>query len=101
MRRIGSHLLALGLVLTATAARAEEVEFSQTVDRTEVGDEDTFNLTVSSSAGNTDNIRTPVTDDFEVLSRSSSTQMSFSMGTGAPGMRRTIRITLVMRANRT
>jgi hypothetical protein len=106
MTRIGRHsaLLVLsfaGISLLATSALAAEVELSQSVDRTEVGDEDTFRLTITSSAGGADDIRPGVTDDFEILSRSTSTQMSFSMGTGSPGMRKTTRYTLILRANKT
>src|SRR5687767_4798703 len=104
MRRIGRARIpvaALAALLLAVPAAAAEVEFSQSVDRTEVGDEDTFRLTIVSSAGGADDIRPGLNDDFEVLSRSTSTQMSFSMGTGQPGMRRTTRYTLILRANKT
>jgi len=100
MRRIG-RALTVGLVLLSPVALAAEVEFSQSVDRTEVGDQDTFRLTIVASAGGADDIRPGLNDDFEVLSRSTSTQMSFSMGSGSPGMRRTTRYTLVLRANKT
>lgn len=96
MGRIGSAL-ALLLALPAGA-----VEFYQTVDRTQVGTEDTFHLTVvMSDAPDDAKVAFPSTPDFEVLSNSQSTQMSYTLGSGGVGtIKRVQRWTLTMRANR-
>jgi hypothetical protein len=105
MRRTGRSeagaVAVLASLVALTALAAGDVSITQTVDRTEVGDEDTFRLTVSATGGSLEDIKLPQTDDFETLSRSSSTQMSLSLGGGGAGMKRTVRYTLVMRANRT
>lgn len=92
---------ALALVLLSGVARAE-VEFYQTVDRTRVGTEDTFRLTiVVGDAPDAATVQFPAPNDFEVLSRSQSTQMSYSLGGGGTGViKRVQKYTLVMRANR-
>lgn len=103
MRRIGDSLpltTCLGLLL-AGSARAE-VELSQAVDRHQVGTEDTFRLTVVLSGAPEDaRLELPSSEDFEVLSRSQSTQMSFQMGGGGSHVQRVQKYVLVMRANRT
>jgi hypothetical protein len=104
MRRTGRHIARVALVgwlVAAGVALAANVELSQSVDRTELGDEDTFRLTVSLSGGDPDDLVLPRSEDFEVLSRQSRTQMSIQMGGGRTGMQRTTVYTLVMRANRT
>lgn len=94
-------LLAVGLLL-ASSAYAEEVEFHQSVDRDEVGTEDTFRLTVVvANAPDGAELRLPSSEDFEVLSRSQSTQMSYQLGGGGLGtLRRAQTYVLVMRANK-
>ncbi len=104
MRRIGSGravLAALSLLLTAMPAWAE-VEFYQTVDRTEVGTEDVFQLTVVIVDPPDDaQVRFPAPDDFEVLSTSQSTQRSIQMSGGGPPVIQTVRKhVLMMRAKR-
>lgn len=100
MRRTG-RAAALTLGLLAAVAHAE-VEFYQTVDRNKVGTEDTFRLTiVVGDAPDAATVQFPAPNDFEVLSRSQSTQMSYSLGTGGTGViKRVQKYTLVMRANR-
>ncbi len=84
-----------------TGLPAWATEFEQSVDRTEVGTEDTFRLTVTlSDPPEGASVRFPESDDFEVLSRSSSTQMSYRMTGGAGVISRVQTWTLVMRANR-
>ena len=98
MQKIGS---ALALLLAAPALG--QVEFYQSVDRSEVGTEDTFQLTVViTNAPDGAQLKLPSSNDFETLSRSQSTQMSYQMGFGQGGasMKRTQVYTLVMRANR-
>jgi hypothetical protein len=104
MRRTGSGgaaLAALALLLAAMPAWAG-VEFYQTVDRTEVGTEDIFQLTVV-VVDPPDNAQPqfPAPDDFEVLSSSQSTQRSIEMSGGGPPVIQTVRkYVLMMRANR-
>lgn len=98
MAKIGS---ALALMLVAVPAGA--AEFYQTVDRNQVGTEDTFRLTVvMSDAPDDAKVAFPSSNDFEVLSNSQSTQMSYTLGAGGVGqIKRVQRWTLTMRANRT
>jgi hypothetical protein len=73
------------------------------VDRTQVGTEDTFRLTVVVS-GAPDNARVqlPSSDVLEVLSKSQGMQTSVQFGSsGSPEIRRSQQYTLVMRATRT
>jgi hypothetical protein len=88
--------------LVAGSAFAADVKFYQTVDRNEVGTEDTFRLTIV--VGNAPEGATPqfpAPRDFEVMSRSQSTQMSYSFSGGGPGtIERIVKYVLVMRANR-
>lgn len=98
MRRIGRVLF---VWLVSSAAWAADVQFYQTVDQTEVGLDETFQLTVVSENAEDAEVRFPATEDFEVLSKSQSTQMSYSFGSGLSGnVQRTQRYVLVMRANR-
>ncbi|MFZ5467837.1 MAG: BatD family protein [Myxococcota bacterium] len=94
-------LLAFGLLAAATV-EAAEVELYQTVDRNQVGTEDTFRLTVVvANAPDTAQLQLPAPQDFEVLSRSQSTQMSYQLGGGGAGsIQRVQKYVLVMRANR-
>ncbi|MBM4378853.1 MAG: protein BatD [Deltaproteobacteria bacterium] len=99
MRRIGSAAAVLALLVAAGPALAA-TEFYQSVDRAEVGTEDTFALTVVvSNAPDGAELRLPRGDGFEVLSKSQSTQMSYSFGSGGGSMQRMQKHTLVLRAN--
>jgi hypothetical protein len=80
--------------LWSTAALAEVV-FSQKVDRTEVGLQDTFRLTISVGGVSGAQLTPGESDDFEVLSRSQSTQMAL----GPSGFTSTETFSYVMRAN--
>ncbi|MEW5739566.1 MAG: BatD family protein [Myxococcota bacterium] len=99
MARTGSALL---LLLLAAPALAADVEFHMSADRTRVGTEDTFRVDIV--VGNAPEgavVQFPAPADFEVLSRSQSTQMSYSIGPGGAGvMKNVLKYTLVMRANR-
>ncbi len=99
MARIGS---ALAVLLLATPAMAE-VEFYQTIDRDKVGTEDTFRLTiVVAGAPDGATVQFPAPADLEVLSRSQSTQMSYSIGAAGTGnIKHVQKYTLTLRANRT
>jgi hypothetical protein len=104
MRRTGSGgpaLVVLALLLAAMPAWAS-IEFYQTVDRTEVGTEDIFQLTVV-VVDPPDNaqVQFPAPDDFEVLSSSESTQRSIEMsGSGPPVIQTVRKHVLMMRASR-
>jgi hypothetical protein len=101
MKKTGSAALVLGTLLVAGVAHAE-LEFYQTVDRNKVGTEDTFHLTiVVGDAPDGATVQFPAPNDFEVLQRSQSTQMSYSLGSGNAGViKRVQKYTLTMRANR-
>lgn len=80
-----------------------EAEISMQADREKVGTEDTFRLEiVVSNAPEGAVLQLPVAEDFEVLGRSQSTQMSYSLGAGGQGsITQVQKHTLTMRANRT
>ncbi len=107
MRRTGSGpaaLAALSVVLVALVAlpARADVEFYQTVDRTEVGTEDIFQLTivVKDPPGDAQ-VQLPNADGFEVLSSSQSTENLINMSGGRPPSIQSVRkYVLVMRANR-
>jgi len=104
MRRTGSPgawALCVALLLVSRGAVAADVEFYQVVDRNELGTEDVFRLTiVSTNAPDGAKLKLPASDDFEILSRSQSTEMSVQMGTGTTTLRRTLKTVLVLRATR-
>ncbi|HVE84790.1 MAG TPA: BatD family protein [Myxococcales bacterium] len=107
MRRTGSQVRAWVVVAVAAAASspafaAERPEFHQSADRKEVGTEDTFRLTiVIANAPDGAQLKLPSTDDFETLSKSQSTEMSYQMIGPGPGViKRVQKWVLVMRANR-
>jgi hypothetical protein len=91
------------LALLATApAWADEIQFYMTADRTEVGSEDAFRVTVVSvDAPPNAQVKLPESDDFEILSSSRSSQRSISLSGGGPAVIQDItRYTLVVRASR-
>ncbi|MBI3184605.1 MAG: protein BatD [Myxococcales bacterium] len=99
LRWAGPAAAALSVLLSSTALA--EVELYQSVDRNEVGTEDTFRLSiVVSGAPDTAQLQFPAPEDFEVLSRSQSTQMSYHFGGGGSSIKRVQKYELVMRANR-
>lgn len=98
MRRTGRSLLIL--VLAASPAFASST-FYQTVDRNEVGTEDTFTLTITLKDPPADARMTPgKSDDFEVLASHTGVQSSFSIGPNGSQISRAQTLTLTMRANR-
>ncbi|NVJ27971.1 MULTISPECIES: BatD family protein [Myxococcus] len=106
MRRTGSSgpvAVLVGLALLASApAWAAGLEFYQTVNREEVGSEDTFLLTVVTVDAPADaKVKLPASDDFEVVNSSRSTQRSVSWSGGGPAnIQDVTKYVLVMRANR-
>ncbi|MCY1001705.1 BatD family protein [Myxococcus sp. MISCRS1] len=107
MRRTGSFgagvVLAVLALLVSGPAWSAGLEFYQTVDRQEVGSEDTFRLTVVSADAPPDaKVRLPQSDDFEVLNSSRSTQRSVSWSGGGPAnIQEVTKYVMVLRANRT
>jgi len=105
MARTGSALrliIAAALLLAPALAGAAEPEFYMTVDRARVGTEDTFSVDiVVGNAPEGSTIAFPAANDFEVLSRSETNQMSYSVGTGGTGVIKQLRrYSLILRANR-
>ena len=104
MRRTGSKSIAAlaALLFFAGASSAfADVEFYQSVDRDQVGVEDSFHLTIVASGAPEDaQIQFPSSNDFEVLSRSQSTQMSYQLGGAGASFNRTQKFVLVMRAKK-
>ncbi|NTX59294.1 protein BatD [Myxococcus sp. CA051A] len=106
MRRTGSSgpvAVLVGLALLASApAWAAGLEFYQTVNREEVGSEDTFLLTVVTVDAPADaKVKLPRSDDFEVVNSSRSTQRSVSWSGGGPAnIQDVTKYVMVMRANR-
>jgi hypothetical protein len=102
MARTGNALAIAGLLLAAAPSVAAELEFYMTVDRNKVGTEDTFRCEiVVSNAPEGAVVQFPAPNDFEVLSRSESTQMSYSVGAGGMGQIKQVRkYTLILRATR-
>ena len=90
MRRTGSGrtaLLAVLALLATAPAWAADIEFYQTVDRNEVGTDDTFRLTVVVvDAPSNAQVRLPESNDFEVLSSSRGSQRSISLSGGGPAV---------------
>lgn len=89
MRRTGSGQMAVLAVLALLAASPAwaDIEFYQQVDRTEVGTEDTFRLTVVvADAPPSAQVQLPAPRDFEVLSTSRSSQRSIQLSGGGPAV---------------
>jgi hypothetical protein len=107
MRRTGSQaalaiaLVAVALLVAAGRALAAEPVVTQDVDRTEVGVDDTFVLTVRAvDAPSGSTIQLPDVPDVETLSTSRGTRSSIQFGSGGPRVRQTSTLTARMRANR-
>ncbi|EAU63003.1 BatD family protein [Stigmatella aurantiaca] len=104
MRRTGNGWRGVlaGLAVLASAPAWAAVEFYQSVDRTEVGTEDAFRLTVVVvDAPPSAQVQFPAPKDFEVLSSSRSSQRSIQLSGGGPAVIQDVtKHTLVMRALR-
>ncbi|MFL5346892.1 MAG: BatD family protein [Hyalangium sp.] len=105
MRRTGSGRTALlaGLALLAASPAWADIEFYQSVDRNEVGTEDTFRLTVVVvDAPPSAQVQLPAPRDFEVLSSSRSTQRSIQLSGGGPAVIQDVtKHLMILRATRT
>src|SRR5260370_5371505 len=104
MKRIGNWKFApaiFALLGAASTPAWAEIEFYQSVDRNEIGVEDAFRLTlVASDAPENAQIQFPASPDFQVLSKSQSTQMSLQLGGAGSTFKRTQKYVLTMRATR-
>ena len=105
MRKIGRaafgwFICALPLAFAGPALA--QIELSQSLDRTEVGLDDTFHLTVTvSDAPDSAQFQFPFSSDFSVLGKSESSQISYQFGGSGPGgIHRSHHYVLLMRANR-
>ena len=87
--RPGLALAGLAVLLAAANARASEPSFAARVDRTEVGQGDSFTLeiTLSVENGRVDNYRAPELRGFRVLSEHPSQSTQVQMGGGQTFMR--------------
>jgi hypothetical protein len=76
-------------------------DISQSVDRSEVGLDDTFRLTVTvSDEPDSAQLQFPIGTGFDVLSKSESSQVSYQLGSGGAVVQRTHKYMLLMRPNR-
>jgi hypothetical protein len=95
--------LALSLVPAGALAAADEPDVSASLDRDEVALDDTLTLSVAvtvSSRGEAGDLHLPALRDFDIVSRSSSEQVSFVFSGGAPSFRRTTVTTLSLTPHR-
>jgi hypothetical protein len=101
MRRIGNPWWAYAALLAASSAAASDVELYQTVDRPEVGTEDTFRLTVVTVNAPADaKLRLPDLSQFEVLSNTPMSQTSIQVTNSGTEMQRIRKQVLVLRPRR-
>lgn len=99
MAKTGKSLAVFALLCAAPALA--ETEFYQTVDRNPVGTEETFHLTVVvSDAPQDSSLQVPASPDFEVIQKSTSTQMSYQIVNGKGQIKQVQKYTFTMRANR-
>jgi hypothetical protein len=103
-RALAAILLSAAL-LPAAEASAAEVDFYAVVDREQLGVEDTLTLTVTLSEDahdpGQDDLKLPEAPDFDVLSRTQSSRMEFSMsGTGPPTFRKVREFTVLLSPRR-
>jgi hypothetical protein len=90
----------LVFALLCAAPALAETEFYQTVDRNPVGTEETFHLTVVvSDAPQDSSLQVPASPDFEVIQKSTSTQMSYQIVNGKGQIKQVQKYTFLMRAN--
>ncbi len=104
MTRTGEvlKLAAVCLFVAATAASAEELAFYQTVDRNEVGLEDTLRLTVVlQNVPRGARLDLPEFDGFEVISRTPVDQTSIKVDNQGSRIDRVTQWVIVLRAKKT
>ena len=100
MRRTGSQLAAaVALALAGAALGAETPTVTQEVDRTEVGTDDIFVLTVRAvDAPSGSSIQLPDVPTVETLGTSRAVQSSIRFGSGGPRVQQISTLTVRMRA---
>jgi hypothetical protein len=100
MRRTGSALCALSLLLAATAAEAA-VEVQAETDRSEVGVGDTFVLTIrATNAPRGAEFQLPPFEGAEVLSTQRGMSTNIQLGSGGPVLRQELTVTVFLRPTR-
>lgn len=95
--------LAFALPLRPAGAAADEPEVAASVDRDELALDETLTLSLvvtTSSRGDAGELQPPALRDFDVVSRSTSEQVSFAFGSNAPNFRRTAVTTLQLTPHR-
>jgi hypothetical protein len=104
-RRIGRALrLALLVALPALAWKGVEVELSATADAREIALDGTLTLRIAvsyASKADTGALQIPTFADFDVVSRSQSEQVTFTLSNSAPSFRRTVITSLALTPRRT
>lgn len=100
MAKIGrSGLVTAAVVLGLAAPALAEVTVAQSVDRAEVGSDDTFRVTVTvSGLEHEAELALPRSRDLEIVGQSQSTQTSYASGASGVTANRQQQITLIMRA---
>jgi hypothetical protein len=94
---------ALALVPARALAAADEPEILASLDRDEVALDDSLTLSIAvtvSSRGEAGDLHLPALRDFDIVSRSSSEQVSFVFSAGTPSFRRTTVTTLSLTPHR-
>src|SRR5215472_16202256 len=102
MRRTGSHLVAIAVLGLAAAAQAADAPVvTQEVDRTEVGTDDVFVLTVRAvDAPSGSSIQLPDVPTVETIGTSRGVQSSIRFGGGGPRVQQISTLTVRMRAQK-
>ena len=101
-RRTGKAI-ALAFLLALPALAAAEVELSATADATEIALDGTVTLRISAtyaSKAETGDLVVPAFADFDVVSRSHSEQVTFTLSSSAPSFRRTVITSLALTPRR-
>ena len=97
------NAFALALFLALPVFAAGEVEFSATTDAAEVPLDGTVTLRVTAtyaSKAETGELQIPAFADFDVVSRSQSEQVTFTLSNSAPSFRRTVLTSLALTPKR-
>ena len=101
-RRTG-NALRLALLIALPALAAGEVELSATADASEVALDGTLTLRIAvtyASKADTGELQIPIFADFDVVSRSQSEQVTFTLSNSSPSFRRTVITSLALTPRR-
>jgi hypothetical protein len=102
-RRTGNALW-LAVLIALPALAAGEVELSATADASEVPLDGTLTLRIAVTYGSkadTGDLQVPTFADFDVVSRSQSEQVTFTLSNSSPSFRRTVVTSLALTPRRT